>query len=53
MEPDEAEGRPTLRDGSPVVTLEQRLTYEVERMESRLEAARDDLRRWRLSNGTD
>lgn len=51
MEPDDpALGRPTLADGTPVVTMEHKLIYEVERLESRLEAARDDLRRWRLSH---
>jgi len=40
--------RPTLRDGTPAVSMEQRLQFEVERLEVKLESARDDLRRWRL-----
>lgn len=47
------EARPALPDGSPAVSIEEKLVAEVQRLEERLEAARDDLRRWRLSRGSD
>lgn len=50
-EPDPAFERPTLADGTPVVTVEHRLIFEVERTAQRHEAACEDLRRWRLGNG--
>lgn len=49
-ETDPASERPTLADGTPVVTVEQKLLYEVERTAQRHEAACEDLRRWRLAN---
>ena len=51
---DPSDGRATLGAGSlPVVTVRSTLEGEVTRLEKRLDAARLDLRRWRLSHDDD